>query len=164
MMSSSRNIWHTIAIRVLDGLVRILKLLCSTGDEAFDEESYETDAIVVLVAILTSMDCNAFKSFCVLCLKHIVSASSWRQNYRRRETISNAFTVCDKVYASLVLDNNRDYWKLCYEVGEHNIPVLVESTSASGRATKWRKVCIRYPSKKGSAGGMQGWNREGFDA
>jgi hypothetical protein len=146
--------------RVLYGLQDLLKLLGSIDtDEYFQEDNYDLGRIVA--SIRTDMDCDAFESFCVLCLKHIVGSSSWRQNYRR-ETISSAFTISDEAFAFLVLDNNRDYWKLCYDVGEHNIPV-VESTSASGRATKRRKVDTRY-TKRGSAGGMQGWNREGIDA
>jgi len=144
--------------RILNGLFRILELLGSTGDEAFDGESYDAGALVT--AIRSEEDCSAFESFCVLCLKHIVGTSSWRQNFRR-EAISDAFTISDEAFAFLVLDNNKDYWKLCYEVGEHNIPV-VQSTSASGRATKRRKVDTRY-TKRGSAGGTQGWNKEGID-
>ena len=75
--------------------------------------------------------------------------------------ISDAFTISDEAFAFLVLDNNKKYWKLCYEVGEHNIP-FVESTSASGRATKRHKVDTRY-AKRGSAGGTQDWNKEGID-
>ena len=75
--------------------------------------------------------------------------------------ISDAFTISDEAFAFLVLDNNKEYWKLCYEVGEHNIP-FVESTSASGRATKRHKVDTRY-AKRGSAGGTQDWNKEGID-
>jgi hypothetical protein len=142
--------------RVLDGLLSILKLLGSTGDPTFDEESY--DPYEVMTIIRTS-NINAFEAFCVLCLKHIVGTSSWRENFRK-DTISKAFTISDEAFAFLILDNNRVFWNLCYTEGEHNIPVI-ESTSVSGRSHKRRKIETRY-TKQGSSGGKQGWNQEGI--
>jgi len=143
--------------RVLDGLMSILQKLGSTGDPAFIEESYDPGEVL---ATIRTEDIEAFESFCVLCLKHIVGTGVWRQNFRR-ETISHAFTISDEAFAFLVLDNNRHYWKLCYEVGEHNIP-LVETTSTTGRPSKRRKIETKY-TKRGSAGGTQGWNQEGIE-
>ena len=143
--------------RVLSGLLSILQRLGSTGDPTFREESYDPGEVL---ATIRTEDADAFESFCVLCLKHVIGTSVWRQNYRR-ETISNAFTISDEAFAFLVLDNNRHYWKLCYDVGEHNIP-LVETTSPSGRPSKRRKIETKY-TKRGSAGGTQGWNQEGIE-
>ena len=143
--------------RVLRGLMTILQRLGVAGDPAFHEESYDPCEVL---ATIRNEDIDAFESFCVLCLKHVVGTGVWRQNYRR-DTISNAFTISDEAFAFLVLDNNRHYWKLCYDVGEHNIP-MVETASPSGRPSKRRKIETKY-TKRGSAGGTQGWNQEGID-
>ena len=146
-------------VRVLNGLMSILQLLGSTGDPTFDEESYDPGELVSIIRTTTDYT-DAFESFCILCLKHIAGTAVWRQNYRK-DLVSSAFTISDEAFAFLVLDNNREYWKLCYEMGEHNIPV-VEGTSASGRSHKRRKIDTKY-TKRGSAGGTQGWNQEGID-
>jgi hypothetical protein len=143
--------------RVLNGLLILLRLLGSIGDPEFDEESYDPAEVI---ASVRTTNIDAMESFCVLCLKHIVGTAVWRQNYRK-ENISNAFTISDEAFAFLVLDNNREYWKLCYQLGEHNIPA-VETTSPSGRAHKRRKLETKY-TKRGSAGGTQGWNQQGID-
>jgi hypothetical protein len=144
--------------RVLSGLMSILELFGCTGDPTFNEELYDPGEVIT---IIRTTNLNAFESFCVLCLKHIVGNASWRQNFRR-DTISSVFTISDEAFAFLVLDNNREYWRLCYEKGEHNIPVA-ESTSASGRSHKRRKIETRY-TKRGSEGGKQGWTQDGIDA
>ena len=143
--------------RVLKGLMSMLQLLGTTGDPDFDEDSYDPGEVVT---IIRTTDIDALECFSVLCLKQIAGTAVWRQNYRK-DTLSDAFTISDEAFAFLVLDNNREYWKLCYQLGEHNIPV-VETTSASGRAHKRRKIDTKY-TKRGSAGGTQGWNQEGID-
>jgi hypothetical protein len=55
---------------------------------------------------------------------------------------------------------HREYWKLCYKLGEHNIPVI-ETTSASGHAHNWLKIDTKY-TKRGSMGGTQSWNQQGI--
>ena len=135
----------------------ILKLFGCTGDPTFNEELYDPGEVIT---IIRTTNIKALESFCVLCLKHIVGNASWRQNFRRDE-MSSVFTVSDEAFAFLVLDNNREYWKLCYERGEHNIPVT-ESTSASGRSHKRRKIDTKY-TKRGSEGGKQGWTQNGID-
>ena len=143
--------------RVLKGLENILMLLGCTGDPTFDEKLYDLGKVV---ATIRTDDIDALESFCVLCLKHIVGMASWRQNFRR-ENLSDLFTISDEAFAFLVLDNNREYFKQCYKEGEHNIPVI-QTTSASGRCHKRRKIETKY-TKRGSLGGKQGWNQEGID-
>jgi hypothetical protein len=66
--------------RVLNGLLSILELFGYTGDPTFDEELYDHGQVIT---IIRTNNINAFESFCVLCLKHIVGTASWRQNFRR---------------------------------------------------------------------------------
>jgi hypothetical protein len=136
----------------------MLQLLGTIGDLDFDEETYDPGEVVT---IIRTMDIDALENFSVLCLKQIARTAVWRQNYRK-ETISDAVTISDEPFAFLVLDNNREYWKLCYQLGEHNIPVVEETTSASGRTHKRHKIDTKN-TKRGSAGGTQGWNQEKND-